>query len=427
IISETLYEIESNLTFKDLLCLADNKYKSNKIVRVEVHCSGSNQYHFHASGVDGSLHAFESSNSPLDAFGNNENAFNLMMNKAQERKLPVQKDNNNKRNQLHNDLINSLSKMNCGWFNGNKATIGEVFLNKLTTLIWYIDEHHSKFFDRSLYFPNFIKELAPYTNNQFYKKGSHHKKGMLERDKLELYINAINESLDQLWASSTSWRPFITQVHQFISTIQKYIEYLENVNKSGIITRNAMNPARNSIDNSTVELKSECYFSEVKEQYQELATIIKNSNDYEVISIDKYLPSNRNQKYNFITNLALDTTIMLYRYYHRNYLGSLNFVWRIPTNPNIRSENLQAQAIISIQNKLPQYFTRAMRKNIFAKYSLLSKITPHVLSLLQHDLTGDVSALENSQSKELDEHLRLMLEIGDSDILVDLRINNGFK
>ncbi|CAG8853261.1 17966_t:CDS:2, partial [Gigaspora margarita] len=60
-------------------------------------------------------------------------------------------------------------------------------------------------------------------------------------------------------------------------------------------------------------------------------------------------------------------------------------------------------------------------------YSLLSKITPHVLSLLQHDLTGDISALENSQSKELDERLRLMLEIGDPDILVDLRINNGFK
>ncbi|CAG8494769.1 34759_t:CDS:2 [Racocetra persica] len=55
----TLYEIESDLTFKDLLRLADNEYKSNEIVRVEVRCSGSNQYHFHASRVDGSLHACE--------------------------------------------------------------------------------------------------------------------------------------------------------------------------------------------------------------------------------------------------------------------------------------------------------------------------------------------------------------------------------
>ncbi|CAG8665574.1 8371_t:CDS:2, partial [Racocetra fulgida] len=49
--------------------------------------------------------------------------------------------------------------------------------------------------------------------------------------KLELYINAIKESLDQPWASSITWKPFIMQVHQFISIIQKYIEYLENVNQ----------------------------------------------------------------------------------------------------------------------------------------------------------------------------------------------------
>ncbi|CAG8845776.1 25202_t:CDS:2, partial [Gigaspora margarita] len=326
IISETLYEIESSKTFGDLLYLADNEYKPNEIVRVEVRCSGSNQYHFYASGVEGSLHACEpdlrnisyvrffisdfaelsdSSDSQSNISSNNENVFDLMMNSAQEKKLPLLKDNNNKRNQLFNDLINSLYKMD--------STIGEVFLNKLTTFIWYIDEHHSKFSDRSLYFSDFIRELIPYKNNQFYKKDSHHKKGLLERTKLELYIDAIKESLDQPWAN-----------------------------------------------NSTVELKLECHFNEVKEQYHELATIVKNLNNYEVISIDEYLPLNCNQRYKFITNLALDTTIILYRYYHRNYLGTLNFIWRIPTNPNIRSENLQAQAIISIQNKLPKYFTRAM-------------------------------------------------------------------
>ncbi|CAG8645466.1 9630_t:CDS:2, partial [Racocetra fulgida] len=86
-----------------------------------------------------------------------------------------------------------------------------------------------------------------------------------------------------------------------------------------------MNPARNPIDNSTVELKLEYHFNEVKEQYHELATIVKNSNDlYQLM-------------------------------------------------------------------------------NIY------------------------ISAPENSQSRELEERLKLMLEIRDPDILVDLRINNGFK
>ncbi|CAG8765883.1 14043_t:CDS:2, partial [Racocetra fulgida] len=78
----------------------------------------------------------------------------------------------------------------------------------------------------------------------------------------------------------------------------------------------------------------------------------------------------------------------------------------------------------------PEYHFNEVKKQyqeLATIYSLLSKITPHVLSLLQHDLTRDISAPETSQFRELDERLRLILEIGDPDMLVDLKVNNDFK
>lgn len=46
---------------------------------------------------------------------------------------------------------------------------------------------------------------------------------------------------------------------------------------------------------------------------------------------------------------------------------------------------------------------------------------------LFHDLTGDAAVPSNSTSKLLDERLRQMFELQDPNIVVDLRVNNGFK
>jgi len=46
---------------------------------------------------------------------------------------------------------------------------------------------------------------------------------------------------------------------------------------------------------------------------------------------------------------------------------------------------------------------------------------------LFHDLTGDAAVSSNSKSKQLDERLQQMFELQDPNIVIDLRINNGFK
>ncbi|CAG8754069.1 9900_t:CDS:2, partial [Racocetra fulgida] len=110
--------------------------------------------------------------------------------------------------------------------------------------------------------------------------------------------------------------------------------------------------------NSDIKILIECFRQDLKDCYKSLATKIRETNAYEVVLLDEYLPQNKYERYNFIQNLQLDSTIMLYRYYHSNYLGTLNFIWCIPLDPNERSDNLQAKIIIEIQEKLPHYFTR---------------------------------------------------------------------
>ena len=50
-----------------------------------------------------------------------------------------------------------------------------------------------------------------------------------------------------------------------------------------------------------------------------------------------------------------------------------------------------------------------------------------MLRTLYYDLTGDTSTASNSICKEVEDRLRIMLTLEDPSIIVDLRINNGFK
>ncbi|GES98745.1 hypothetical protein GLOIN_2v1804101 [Rhizophagus clarus] len=106
---------------------------------------------------------------------------------------------------------------------------------------------------------------------------------------------------------------------------------------------------------------------------------------------------------------------------------TLNYIWKVPTSPDDRDEIKLAQTIASIQSLLPKYFTKQMRKNVLYKYSLVKTITLAILRVLYYDLTGDAAMTSNIISKEIEERLKIMLMLEDPSIIVDMRINNGFK
>src|ERR1043165_1428411 len=109
------------------------------------------------------------------------------------------------------------------------------FVERLTAALWYIDPHHIKFTERSLLLGELFNELDQYQKDQnynlYYFTGKHAKYN-LERDKLEKLASSLELSVAQPWAASKSWENIIEEVFIFTSSMRKYANNLEQINKS---------------------------------------------------------------------------------------------------------------------------------------------------------------------------------------------------
>lgn len=104
--------------------------------------------------------------------------------------------------------------------------------------------------------------------------------------------------------------------------------------------------------------------------YDDLNFAISNLEDYKYINIERYLPEPGMKRHRFIKNLELIFPIGFYQYHAGNYLGTTTFIWKIPIEVNDRTETQNAQTLLSIQDLIPHYFTRQMRKNMLERVSL---------------------------------------------------------
>src|SRR5206468_4051180 len=68
-------------------------------------------------------------------------------------------------------------------------------------------------------------------------------------------------------------------------------------------------------------------------QYQQLQDHLSNMANYTEINLDNFLPEDAMQRYRYIKDLQMQFPVTLYRYYHGNYLGILNYIWKVPINP----------------------------------------------------------------------------------------------
>ncbi|RIA86767.1 hypothetical protein C1645_828762 [Glomus cerebriforme] len=169
--------------------------------------------------------------------------------------------------------------------------------------------------------------------------------------------------------------------------------------KKELLKREKLEQLANKYSQKICRIFAKIYYTiegslKIDDKYQELSDFLLDKNNYEFFNLEEYIPSNPMQKYRYIKNLQPKFPITIYWYHQGNYL-----------------ENL------------PKYFTRQMRKN----YSLIKKVTPAMLQTLYYDLTGDASATSNSICKEIEDQLQIMITLEDPSIIVDLRINNGFK
>ncbi|PKB96978.1 hypothetical protein RhiirA5_433923 [Rhizophagus irregularis] len=307
-------------------------------------------------------------------------------------------------------LMNSrLQLLFVDWHNGDHTTYGRRFIERLTKAIWYIDPHLEKLRSRGCHLSLLFSSLPVYQQNGVYNEYYQRmKKKKTQLTRLEIFqlVNSIELSLTEPWASKGYWQEVVSNVFDFTSMMKKYSNHLEYTNTNMRILHDSENPAREPSTNCNIILIPKCD-ENIDSLYFQLNFELLNRELFDFVNLNQYVPNDPTNKHQFICNLQLSVPAGLYRYPHGNYLGTLNFIWRAPDTEETNEcyETLKAQMITRINDAIPIYCTRQMRKNVVEKASLLR--------MLYHDLTGDAS-LANDPIK-------------DPSITVDLRTNNGFR
>jgi len=139
--------------------------------------------------------------------------------------------------------------------------------------------------------------------------------------------------------------------------IHKYINYLKQVNTAMEKVHSSTTSVQDGINNISIQTIDWCE-EKISNTYSELESLLQEKQYYEFVDLESYLPT-------FVIELGV--SICLYRYYSGNYLGTKNFIWKIPNNWNDRSETKNAQVLMAIREFIPQYFSREMRKNMLKK------------------------------------------------------------
>ncbi|CAB4425636.1 unnamed protein product [Rhizophagus irregularis] len=326
LVKSAVVGIKESGNFEDLLkeALSNELFLEDKLVKVDLQCNDSSAWHPVLNGLTKNLEAcfqlkaqhvrFTISHSisiPDELSNEGSSAFNFMMTQQRLKKLPPLYNSQFRNDLLYNDFLKILQERKLGWLNDNHLTIGHSFIRRVTDLVWYLDPHLGKLEKRGLKLPKIIAKLPVY-------------------------------------ASET----------------QEYANYLQGINNRMRTIHTSLVPVRNGRDDITVEdiEAVDLYPS----QYEFLAQLLRESNNYDLLNIDHLLPSKPQNIYFFFQNICADVSFTLYRYYHGNYLGTLNFVWKIPSLDKC-DKTKEAKNISAAYDQIPIYCTRQMRKNVINK------------------------------------------------------------
>ena len=127
----------------------------------------------------------------------------------------------------------------------------------------------------------------------------------------------------------------------------------------------------------------------VDQRYSDLSKTMAELEDYDSIHLAEYEPTDRYKRRHWIDALKLSHTLCKYRMPYGGNIGTMTFIWKIPTKFEDRDETKQSQTILKITNTLPSFPTRQMQRNYIDKCSTAVKKSG---KSVRHVRDGDPSA-----------------------------------
>ena len=209
--------------------------------------------------------------------------------------------------------------------------------------------------------------------------------------------------------------------------MKKYHTFLKDVQQRTAQRHSSTEPLRSVKDNwskRTVEGNQDV---DVKEPYLALLAVLEAKEEYEPLSLDSFQPEERYSRQHWLEKLKLSFPVDLYAYHHGNYMGNVNFIWKLPQELNKRSDDALIKAFTKVREVAKVYGTRQMVKELMEPYRKVNPIKPSLLRHMIEFMHPNMSVPTECEAQfKVNERVAVfLLEADDPDLVMDLRANNG--
>lgn len=369
------------------------------------------------------------------ASSSERSAFSVLMSSSSEKVLPEAPRTGKNKTQtaidrLMMDLIEYLRCEGLGFPPSVCDSEGVYVIRSLARALWCIDGCHETLASAAKHkavppLPEIWKTFSGYFDSSSRKKKKRQLDSRVLRENSGLLFGMLTKTLLQ----SKEWTQFRDKIEGLATTMSKYSDVLTK-EASEQHTRHSMStvvrplgefaglqyrPAAPSIYLlSEDETKMEARLVEVGEYqpilFDELDLLGK-----------EFSPM---QRYRFLKSFQLHHPVELYTYNMGGTAGNLVFFWSVRTGTSISEQRTESLRVVeSLKPRIPQYHTRAMKREFASKCSNITSISPHVRRFMYAQLTGDSSADCNP---ELEQRMRLVVLGELPELAVDLRhVNSG--
>ena len=372
---------------------------------------------FHSRAVV--FHMAELQNDSSSSDSSRPNALEVLMSSQRRILLPKKVESETPRadQRMFNDIIDFLASWNIGWSPDTVETVGKKCVKVLCGALWYLDPHHNRFRDRSLALPARFEKFQGY--NDWKKKKE--KCPQLSQAELDRHVQAVSALLSQPWSHKACFKPLQSKLVELVESMKRYLKKHNEAMKVVHSSTSILRPVEENI-----LLETRVSVPVVCETYQELQEKLSTLELYQPLFLNDFSPSDRYIRKHWLDNLKLEFPVKMYRFCHGNSLGTMTFIWRLPTEYTAEDATATAQAITILNSHQQQYCTRQMRKDFITQYNRFVKapisVLRHTYKQLVHDSSASASAIQQVVDDRVAEAI---LDTQDPEIILDLRKRNG--
>ncbi|XP_053389760.1 uncharacterized protein LOC128552729 [Mercenaria mercenaria] len=356
------------------------------------------------------------------------NAFNILMD-GEKVNIKQKTTCHNRKDELYNDVVKLMTQKNLKMPKWSVSDEGEYVVQVITSALWCLTNHHLTINDAAKTSKDVIEVPKLFETFQGYNdfKRKKLKSQPLSQELCDSHGNAsMNIVTRPVFHSDVHWQQFREDIDNLASCFAHYKMYLENRLKNQTLRQGQLNPPRTVGNDISVEFRAKTPY--VYEKYKLFDEEIKNCDFLKPVLFDENVHlttpfENRMQMKRFFDNLSLSVNVDLYRYCPGGGVSTIMFVAKVPENRSDNDAHIHPVRVIAqINDKLPEYHTRAMKREFRQKMNLIAKIQPGVLDFVYKELALDASVATNP---EMQQRIKL-ISLGESGLVADLReLNTG--